>query len=127
MLNCCGYDLHNILQALKFEPYHDSALARFLLERALQSKRIGHFFFWFLRSEIENPHVCQRYSILLEAYLRGCGTNMIHELFKQIKVVNSMKILSNSVCEIHFYQKRFRHLTLNMQVVQYLAKLVNVS
>ncbi|CAK8685467.1 unnamed protein product [Clavelina lepadiformis] len=89
--------LLQLTQALKFEPYHDSALARFLLERALQSKRIGHFFFWFLRSEIENPHVCQRYSILLEAYLRGCGTNMIHELFKQIKVVNSMKILSNSM------------------------------
>lgn len=33
-------------QAVKFEANHDSALARFLLERALQNKLIGHFLFW---------------------------------------------------------------------------------
>jgi len=38
-------DLH-IQKVLKFEPYHDSALARFLLKKALQSKRVGHFFYW---------------------------------------------------------------------------------
>ena len=35
-----------LMQALKFEPNHDSALARFLLRRALTNKRIGHYFFW---------------------------------------------------------------------------------
>lgn len=35
-------------QTLKFESYHDSALAYFLLERALKSKRIGHNFFWWV-------------------------------------------------------------------------------
>ena len=34
------------LKVLKFEPYHGSALASFLLKRALESKRIGHYFFW---------------------------------------------------------------------------------
>ena len=38
--------ISNLLQALKFEANHDSALARFLLERALQNKLIGHLFFW---------------------------------------------------------------------------------
>ena len=37
-----------IHKALKFEPHHDSALARFLLKRALTNKRIGHFFFWYV-------------------------------------------------------------------------------
>jgi len=38
--------LLQLIQVLKFEPYHDSALARFLLKKALQSKRVGHFFYW---------------------------------------------------------------------------------
>ena len=41
-----GWSIIIVLQALKFEANHDSALARFLLERALQNKSIGHFFFW---------------------------------------------------------------------------------
>ena len=40
------YDYLVCVQALKFELNHDSALARFLLMRALNNKRIGHFFFW---------------------------------------------------------------------------------
>nr|XP_018668461.1 phosphatidylinositol 4,5-bisphosphate 3-kinase catalytic subunit gamma isoform isoform X1 [Ciona intestinalis]XP_026691477.1 phosphatidylinositol 4,5-bisphosphate 3-kinase catalytic subunit gamma isoform isoform X1 [Ciona intestinalis] len=89
--------LLQLTQVLKFEPYHDSALARFLLTRALQSKRIGHYFFWFLRSEIENPHVSQRYSILLEAYLRGCGSNMLKEFSKQCAVTNTLKNFSSLI------------------------------
>lgn len=61
---------------LKFESYHDSALARFLLSRALQSKKIGHFFYWYLRSEMDSSQFNQRFGILLEAYLRGCGEAM---------------------------------------------------
>ncbi len=63
-------------QVLKFESYHDSALARFLLSRALQSKKIGHFFYWYLRSEMDSSQFNQRFGILLEAYLRGCGEAM---------------------------------------------------
>lgn len=97
-----------VLQAVKFEPYHDSSLVRFLLKRALrvtssarvcvsspllsslppvslQSKRIGHFLFWFLRSEIaQSMHYQQRYAVLLEAYLRGCGEDMLQDFRKQV-------------------------------------------
>lgn len=41
--------LLQLVQVLKFEPYLDCALGTFLLRRALQSKTIGHFFFWHLR------------------------------------------------------------------------------
>lgn len=35
------------VQCVKYEPYHDSPLVRFLLERALRSPlNIGHFLFW---------------------------------------------------------------------------------
>uniref|UniRef100_A0A7N6A7G5 Phosphatidylinositol 4,5-bisphosphate 3-kinase catalytic subunit gamma isoform n=1 Tax=Anabas testudineus TaxID=64144 RepID=A0A7N6A7G5_ANATE len=77
--------LLQLVQAVKFEPYHDSALVRFLLKRALRSKRIGHFLFWFLRSEIaQSMHYQQRYAVLLEAYLRGCGEAMLQDFRKQV-------------------------------------------
>lgn len=31
-----------VLQAVKFEPYHDSALVRFLLKRALRVRSVSH-------------------------------------------------------------------------------------
>ena len=68
------------LQVLKFESYHDSALARFLLKRALHCKKIGHFFYWYLRSEMDMPEFNQRFGVLLEAYLRGCGEAMFVSL-----------------------------------------------
>ncbi|XP_069485232.1 phosphatidylinositol 4,5-bisphosphate 3-kinase catalytic subunit gamma isoform [Ambystoma mexicanum] len=79
--------LLQLVQAVKFEPYHDSALARFLLKRGLRSKRIGHFLFWFLRSEIaQSMHYQQRFAVILEAYLRGCGKAMLQDFRKQVQV-----------------------------------------
>ena len=48
IIHCCkaSYEILLYIQALKFEAKHDSALTRFLLERALQNKLIGHFLFW---------------------------------------------------------------------------------
>nr|XP_033814765.1 phosphatidylinositol 4,5-bisphosphate 3-kinase catalytic subunit gamma isoform isoform X1 [Geotrypetes seraphini]XP_033814766.1 phosphatidylinositol 4,5-bisphosphate 3-kinase catalytic subunit gamma isoform isoform X1 [Geotrypetes seraphini]XP_033814767.1 phosphatidylinositol 4,5-bisphosphate 3-kinase catalytic subunit gamma isoform isoform X1 [Geotrypetes seraphini] len=83
--------LLQLVQAVKFEPYHDSALARFLLKRALRSKRIGHFLFWFLRSEIaQSMHYQQRFAVLLEAYLRGCGKAKLHDFMKQVQVTEML-------------------------------------
>uniref|UniRef100_A0A8C2ZW33 Phosphatidylinositol-4,5-bisphosphate 3-kinase, catalytic subunit gamma n=1 Tax=Cyclopterus lumpus TaxID=8103 RepID=A0A8C2ZW33_CYCLU len=100
--------LLQLVQAVKFEPYHDSALVRFLLKRALRSKRIGHFLFWFLRSEIaQSMHYQQRYAVLLEAYLRGCGEDMLQDFRKQVemtealqKVTREMKAMSADKCDI---------------------------
>lgn len=41
-----------LLQAVKFEPYHDSALARFLLKRALRVSML------FLRNVYHNAYYC---------------------------------------------------------------------
>lgn len=84
--------LLQLVQAVKFEPYHDSALVRFLLKRALRSKRIGHFLFWFLRSEIaQSMHYQQRYAVLLEAYLRGCGEAMLQDFRKQVEMTEALQ------------------------------------
>uniref|UniRef100_A0A8C5HE99 Phosphatidylinositol 4,5-bisphosphate 3-kinase catalytic subunit gamma isoform n=1 Tax=Gouania willdenowi TaxID=441366 RepID=A0A8C5HE99_GOUWI len=84
--------LLQLVQAVKFEPYHDSALVRFLLKRALRSKRIGHFLFWFLRSEIaQSKHYQQRYAVLLEAYLRGCGGDLLTDFQKQVEMTEALQ------------------------------------
>jgi hypothetical protein len=67
-----------LIQALKFETFHDSALARFLLRRALSNPvLIGHIFFWYLKAEMHVPVVQERFGILLELYLRNCGKHRI--------------------------------------------------
>uniref|UniRef100_A0AAR2KXL5 Phosphatidylinositol 4,5-bisphosphate 3-kinase catalytic subunit gamma isoform n=1 Tax=Pygocentrus nattereri TaxID=42514 RepID=A0AAR2KXL5_PYGNA len=90
--------LLQLVQAVKFEPYHDSALARFLLKRALRSKRIGHFLFWFLRSEIaQSMHYQQRYAVILEAYLRGCGGAMLQDFSKQVEITEALQKVTREI------------------------------
>eukprot|EP01118_Nematostelium_gracile_P005680 TRINITY_DN1805_c0_g1_i3.p1 TRINITY_DN1805_c0_g1~~TRINITY_DN1805_c0_g1_i3.p1 ORF type:complete len:787 (-),score=181.35 TRINITY_DN1805_c0_g1_i3:43-2256(-) len=81
--------LLQLIQVLKYEPYHDSELARFLLRRALSTRKIGHEFFWHLKSEVEMPAIKERYGLLLEAYLRGCGIHR-YELNKQVKLLKEL-------------------------------------
>lgn len=73
-----------LVQVLKYEPYHDSALARFLLQRALSNRQlVGHAFFWHLHSEIHVEQISERYVLLAEVYLR-CSSAHRNELVKQL-------------------------------------------
>lgn len=83
---------HYILQlsqTLKFELYHDSALSRFLLQRALQNQDIGQSLFWYLKSEMHIPSIQQRYGLILEEFLRRCAGFRI-ELLKQNCVIEQI-------------------------------------
>ncbi|XP_019519455.1 PREDICTED: phosphatidylinositol 4,5-bisphosphate 3-kinase catalytic subunit beta isoform [Hipposideros armiger] len=75
--------LLQLVQVLKYEPFLDCALSRFLLERALANRRIGQFLFWHLRSEVHIPAVSIQFGVILEAYCRGS--------------VGHMKVLSKQV------------------------------
>lgn len=74
-----------LTQVLKFEPFHDSALARFLLRRAVRSPGdVGHVFYWLLQAEMHLAEVSERYGSMLEQYLRNCGeyrTELGHQMF----------------------------------------------
>lgn len=84
--------LLQLVQTLKVEPYHDSFLARYLIQRALRSKRIGHFFFWYLRSEVAGcPYFRQRMAVILEAYLLGCGQATISSYTQQVQAVEALQ------------------------------------
>lgn len=63
-----------------------------------QSKRIGHFLFWFLRSEIaQSMHYQQRYAVILEAYLRGCGEAMLQDFRKQVEITEALQKVTREI------------------------------
>merc|ERR1719174_1242463 len=73
-----------LVQAMKFDKDLDSALVRMLLRRALHSPMvIGHPLFWLLRAEMHNADVCDKYSLVLEMYVRNCSEYHRHSLKDQ--------------------------------------------
>lgn len=57
-----------------------------------QSKRIGHFFFWFVRSEVvSGQYFRERMAVILEAYLLGCGAAMINSFIQQVQAVEALQ------------------------------------
>ena len=59
---------------------------------SLQSKRIGHFFFWYIRSEVAGcPYFCERMAVILEAYLLGCGQAMLDSFTLQVQAVEVLE------------------------------------
>uniref|UniRef100_A0A673MW62 Phosphatidylinositol 4,5-bisphosphate 3-kinase catalytic subunit delta isoform-like n=1 Tax=Sinocyclocheilus rhinocerous TaxID=307959 RepID=A0A673MW62_9TELE len=81
--------LLQLVQVLKYESYLDCDLTCFLLERALANKKIGHFLFWHLRSEMHVPSVSLRFGLILEAYCRG-SIFLIKSLMKQVCCIYSL-------------------------------------
>ncbi|CAF1392119.1 unnamed protein product [Adineta steineri] len=85
-----------IVQAVKNEPYHDSALARFLLKRSLLNQQVGHFFYWHSKAEIKNPQYKVRFGLLLEAYLRYCG-EYAKVLGRQVRTVDKLTFIAETI------------------------------
>jgi phosphatidylinositol-4,5-bisphosphate 3-kinase len=99
-------ELHTFMlqltQVLKFEPFLDSSLARFLLRRALRRPRlIGHVLYWFLRAEMHVKEVAERYGAILKQYTVNCDSHRIdlgHQLFVMTHLENiAVKVQKN--CE----------------------------
>lgn len=88
--------LSQLVQVLKYESFFDCDLARFLLRRALQNQRIGHFFYWYLRAEMHLPEVSSRFALLIEAYCRGCGSHMA-SLTKQVSAMDKLVQIANAI------------------------------
>uniref|UniRef100_A0A3Q3VYB7 Phosphatidylinositol 4,5-bisphosphate 3-kinase catalytic subunit beta isoform n=1 Tax=Mola mola TaxID=94237 RepID=A0A3Q3VYB7_MOLML len=88
--------LLQLVQVLRYEPYYDCALTHFLLERAQASRKIGHFLFWHLRSEIHMPAVSVQFALILEAYCRGSIPH-IEVLKKQVEALNKLKAVNELI------------------------------
>ncbi|XP_020012445.1 phosphatidylinositol 4,5-bisphosphate 3-kinase catalytic subunit delta isoform isoform X1 [Castor canadensis] len=88
--------LLQLVQVLKYESYLDCELTKFLLDRALANRKIGHFLFWHLRSEMHVPSVALRFGLLMEAYCRG-STHHMKVLMKQGEALSKLKSLNDFV------------------------------
>jgi len=121
-----GQYLLQLVQTLKYEPYMDNPLSRMLLKRALLNRKIGHFFFWHLKSEISSPNLVVRFGLLLEAYCRGQGSYLKHlnrqvgALDKLIKLTDSIKDRSNETND-----RRLKYLCHQISQDDYMESLQN--
>uniref|UniRef100_A0A8C7TJE0 Phosphatidylinositol 4,5-bisphosphate 3-kinase catalytic subunit beta isoform n=1 Tax=Oncorhynchus mykiss TaxID=8022 RepID=A0A8C7TJE0_ONCMY len=88
--------LLQLVQVLRYEPYYDCALTRFLLNRAQCNRNIGHFLFWHLRSEMHMPAVSVQFSLILEAYSRGSIPH-IEVLKKQVEALSKLKSVNELI------------------------------
>eukprot|EP00727_Mastigamoeba_balamuthi_P009991 m51a1_g5614 putative phosphatidylinositol- -diphosphate 3-kinase (1334) ;mRNA; f:729197-733986 len=90
--------LVQLVTVFKCEPYHDCALSRFLLKRALLNEIIiGHQLFWLLKAELRTS--VARCGVLLEAYLRGCGNACLGRLREEEEVINRLSGIAGIVKE----------------------------
>lgn len=86
-----GLYMLQLVQAVRHERFHDSALARFLLRHALRHPAtLGHQLYWFLKAEIHFPDVHHRYGVLLDTYLRFCARSQRIQLGHQVFVMNKL-------------------------------------
>ena len=81
--------LLQLVTALKFETYLDSSLVRFLLKKAVSNLKIGHYLFWYLKSEMCDGQVLLRFGLILEAYCRACGA-YLDQLVRQTEMVEKL-------------------------------------
>lgn len=83
--------LLQLVQVLKYESFHISELACFLIERAILSPlKIGFLLFWHLQSETHLSNVKARFKMLQEALLLGLKPNLRTELLNQLAFVEEL-------------------------------------
>lgn len=83
-----------LVQALKYELFHHSPLAEFLLEKAIKNLRVvGHAFFWALKANLWCDQSLERLFVILERFLMCCG-GFKNDLLRQNLVNESLIKLS---------------------------------
>jgi phosphatidylinositol-4,5-bisphosphate 3-kinase len=72
-----SYFLPQLVQALKFENYHASPLAKLLIERAIKNpNQIAFDLFWAMKVESYHDQYRERYGLLLNTYVDVCSYKM---------------------------------------------------
>ncbi|RKP20799.1 kinase-like protein, partial [Rozella allomycis CSF55] len=102
--------LSQFIQCLKNELYFDNSLIRFLLEKSLNSRTIGHTLFWYLKAEIEEPEMSIPCALYLEAYLRACSSTVLNLLERENKLNCFLINLSKEIKLINDSKNKLIHL-----------------
>ncbi|XP_043240544.1 phosphatidylinositol 4,5-bisphosphate 3-kinase catalytic subunit alpha isoform-like [Amphibalanus amphitrite] len=120
--------LIQLVHALHHELHLDNELTRFILDRALRNKNIGHFLFWHLRTEYQSASTSQRFDLILEAFCRGLGKEHIKTLNKKVQCLDKIFRISQSLKDRKEDgpKERHRHLCERMKETDYLESLQNI-
>ncbi|XP_049850245.1 uncharacterized protein LOC126322376 [Schistocerca gregaria] len=91
--------LPQLIQALKFEPYHISALCQLLMSRAYWGgKRVMSALFWQLRCELMSDQTAgERLSLVIEAAVRVCGSRMRSQLISSMYTVDCLRRIAVNI------------------------------
>ena len=91
--------LNSLINIIKFEPFFDNALTRFLLRRSIcNPEKVGHAFYWLLKSDLlANPSL-HRFEIILKYLLTSIGPYK-NLLLQQEKFLNDLEDVVTSVNE----------------------------
>lgn len=88
--------LSQLVQCLKYESYHDSPLASYLLKLAIKHPlKIGHQLFWNLKSEMHNENIRQRFGLYLEVFLLKIGHELRSVFEDETWLINKLLKLSD--------------------------------
>jgi Phosphoinositide 3-kinase family, accessory domain (PIK domain)/PI3-kinase family, ras-binding domain len=100
--------LPQLIQAVKYEAYHCSALSRLILALALSSPyAIGVPIFWQCKTEMASGGgFSKRFFLLTEAFLTGCDERLSTDLLTQVRVMNALGNITLSVKQQSSPQKR---------------------
>ncbi|ELT97555.1 hypothetical protein CAPTEDRAFT_183515 [Capitella teleta] len=92
------YDyLPQIIQALKYECYHTSALAKMLLERSVTNARFAHQMYWLLKEAADDYRYRKRYQLLFGALLSVVGESMRTEFVKEEDFIKMTSAIADKV------------------------------
>ncbi|KAF0701276.1 Aste57867_8205 [Aphanomyces stellatus] len=94
-----SYFIPQLVQALKYENHHASALALQLIERGLRNpNQIGFDLFWAMKVEAENEQYRERYGTLLNTFLDVSSSKMREILHLQASLFGSTGKLE-AICQ----------------------------
>ncbi|PRD35280.1 UNVERIFIED_CONTAM: Pik3ca [Trichonephila clavipes] len=118
--------LLQLVQVIKYESYYDNNLAKLLIRRALSNRKIGHFFFWHLKSEMHEPSVATRFGLMLEAYCRGVGSHL-KSIVRQVEALEKLTKLTDilKARKDETQKERLKFLYEQVQQADYLEALQN--
>ncbi|XP_060563765.1 phosphatidylinositol 4-phosphate 3-kinase C2 domain-containing subunit beta-like isoform X2 [Ruditapes philippinarum] len=86
-----------LIQALKYESYHSSPLARLLLEQSCRSVRFAHQFFWLLKGATQDSQYKRRYELMFVALVSVAGEALYQEFMKQEEIVKVLQTTAERV------------------------------
>ncbi len=109
--------LLQLVQAMKGEMYHDSALARFLVRRGLDSiSTVGLPLYWSITSELVDCVCSYRFGILLQNFLKVCGPVQRQRFGHQAFITKRLSHVQELVKAVK--QKELRTATLRRELSQ---------